>query len=165
MDKRLRLTAATPSIHHALSMAMKIRAINDSRARIRSASFPVNVHGSPSLALRLQQGAPSKLMVCDRDPAVFDHALPAAPFKSGYSTTFTLTQLTRALVLDSKAYQLKTGDGIDYCHAIIAASFARAATLDKAWKRRIEALPSRTISRRSTTGQNWISLLTISRLP
>jgi hypothetical protein len=77
----------------------------------------------------------------ERDPGAFDQALPPAPFKPGYSTTFTLTQLTRALVLDAKAFQLKKGDGIDYCHAVIAASFARAATLDKAWKRRIEALP------------------------
>jgi hypothetical protein len=77
----------------------------------------------------------------ERDPAAFDQALPPAPFKPGYPTTFTLTQLTRGLVLDAKAYQLKKGDGIDYCHAIIAASFARAATLDKSWKRRIEALP------------------------
>ena len=77
----------------------------------------------------------------ERDPAAFDQALPPAQFKPGYPTTFTLTQLTRALVLDAKAYHLKKGDGIDYCHAIIAASFARAATVDKAWKRRIEALP------------------------
>lgn len=76
-----------------------------------------------------------------RDPAAFDASLPASPFKPGYATTFTLTQLTRSLVLDSKAFHLKKGDGTDYCHAIIAASFARAATLDKAWKRRIEALP------------------------
>ena len=77
----------------------------------------------------------------DRSPAAFDETLPAAPFKPGYATTFTLTQLTRSLVLDAKAYRLKKGDGIDFCHAVIAASFARAATLDKAWKRRIEALP------------------------
>jgi len=75
------------------------------------------------------------------DPAAFDEKLPAAPFKTGYATTFTLTQLTRSLVLDAKAHRLKKGDGVDFCHAVIAASFARAATLDKAWKRRIAALP------------------------
>jgi len=77
----------------------------------------------------------------DHDPAGFHSSLPAATFRPAYATAFTLTQLTRLLVLDAKAYRLKKGDGIDFCHAVIAASVARAATLDKAWKRRIEALP------------------------
>ena len=30
---------------------------------------------------------------------------------------------------------------MDFCHAIVASSFANIAALDKKWKRRIEALP------------------------
>ncbi len=33
------------------------------------------------------------------------------------------------------------GDGIDFCQAVIGSAYASVATLDKNWKRRIEALP------------------------
>jgi hypothetical protein len=38
-------------------------------------------------------------------------------------------------------YNLKRGDGIDLCHAVIGSSFGSVVTLDKHWKRRVEELP------------------------
>jgi hypothetical protein len=46
----------------------------------------------------------------------------------------------RGLISDS-GYQMKKGDGIDFCHAVMASAFANFATLDKQWKRRVESLP------------------------
>ncbi len=40
-----------------------------------------------------------------------------------------------------EASSVKQGDWMDFCHAVVACAFARFATLDKRWKRRIEALP------------------------
>lgn len=55
--------------------------------------------------------------------------------------TFTLNNLCRLLVKESKVYHLKTGDGRDFCHAAVGAADGSVAALDKHWKRRIEALP------------------------
>ena len=38
-------------------------------------------------------------------------------------------------------YRLKKGDGADFCHVVIASSFASFPALDKHWKRRIERIP------------------------
>jgi hypothetical protein len=46
----------------------------------------------------------------------------------------------RTLIVESKAFKLKKGDGVDFCHAVIASAFASFATLDRHWKRRVEAL-------------------------
>lgn len=55
---------------------------------------------------------------------------------------FTTLNLLRGLVEDAKAFHLKKGDGVDFCHAAVGASFARFLTLDKQWKRRVDALPA-----------------------
>ncbi len=44
--------------------------------------------------------------------------------------------------MEAKQRQLKEGDGLDFCHAVIASSFASVTALDKHWKRRIENLPT-----------------------
>ncbi len=54
-------------------------------------------------------------------------------------TTFACGNLIRTLIVESG--QLKKGDGLDFCHAVMASAFASVATLDKHWKRRVENLP------------------------
>ncbi len=77
----------------------------------------------------------------DRDPQSLDQSFPAFSFDASKPATFTYFNLVRTLVVDAKAYQLKKGDGIDFCHAVLACAFASVATLDKHWKRRVESLP------------------------
>jgi hypothetical protein len=36
---------------------------------------------------------------------------------------------------------LKDNDGLDFCHAVLAAAYGSLATLDRHWKRRVEQLP------------------------
>ncbi len=62
-------------------------------------------------------------------------------YKSSAPATCCWNGLIRILVLEGKAYQWKQGDSAGFCHALLAASYAQFATLDKAWKRRIELLP------------------------
>jgi hypothetical protein len=50
--------------------------------------------------------------------------------------------LLRTLIVEAKSHQLKTGDGLDFCHAVMGSSFARVAALDKHWKRRVHNLPN-----------------------
>jgi hypothetical protein len=72
----------------------------------------------------------------EQNPSVlaqwFDPSRPA---------TFAWANLTKILIIESKSHQVKTGDGIDFCHAVMGSAFARFATLDNNWKRRVEALP------------------------
>ncbi len=77
----------------------------------------------------------------ERDPQWLDHNFPALPFNPSMPATFTYFNLVRALIVDAKAYKLKKGDGVDFCHAVLASAFASVATLDKHWKRRVEGLP------------------------
>jgi len=70
-----------------------------------------------------------------------DRSLPPIAFDVGRPTTFTLIHLLRTLVLEARAFQLKPHDGLDLCHAVLAASYGQLVTLDKQWKRRVESLP------------------------
>jgi hypothetical protein len=60
-------------------------------------------------------------------------------FNPSKPATFTTVNLVRTLLVESG--QLKPGDGLDFCHAIMGSAFANFATLDKHWKRRVEGLP------------------------
>ena len=77
----------------------------------------------------------------DSDPAWLDQNFPELKFNASMPATFTYVNLIRGLILDAKAYQLKKGDGCDFCHAVIGGTFASFATLDGQWKRRFMALP------------------------
>ena len=77
----------------------------------------------------------------ERDPQWLDQHFPQLPWNPKLPTTFTYVNVIRGLILEAKGYPLKKGDGMDFCHAIIGATFASFATLDKQWKRRVEALP------------------------
>jgi hypothetical protein len=52
---------------------------------------------------------------------------------------FAYSHLMRTLVLDG--VPLREGDGMDFCHAVMATAFAHFATLDKRWKHRVARLP------------------------
>jgi hypothetical protein len=77
----------------------------------------------------------------DHNKARFDSVLPQPTYSSTAPATFCWNGLIRLLVLEGKAYQWKRGDSADFCHALLAASYGRFATLDKHWKGRVERLP------------------------
>ena len=66
--------------------------------------------------------------------------MPQVQFDAAMPATFTFVGLMRDLVCDS-GYQMRKGDGIDFCHAVMATAFSTIATLDKQWKRRVQNLP------------------------
>ncbi|MEE9159866.1 MAG: hypothetical protein V3U60_15965 [Gammaproteobacteria bacterium] len=77
----------------------------------------------------------------ERDPLWLDQKFPVLPFNPSKPATFTYVNLVRTMIVDAKAYKLKKGDGLDFCHAVMASAFASVATLDKHWKHRVEHLP------------------------
>jgi hypothetical protein len=74
-----------------------------------------------------------------RTRAWLDQNYPAQPFNPQTPATFVFHNLLRTVILESG--QLKRGDGLDFCHTVIASAFASVAALDKHWKKRIEGLP------------------------
>ncbi len=74
-----------------------------------------------------------------QDARWLDLKFPRLPFNPSKPATFTYVNLVRTLIIE--ANPLKPGDGMDFCHAVMASTFASFATLDKHWKRRVEALP------------------------
>jgi len=78
----------------------------------------------------------------DRDAASLGRLLPPRPFDEQHPATFVLVHLQRLLVLESKAYQFMRNDGLDFCHAVMAAAYGSIITLDRHWKRRVQRLPS-----------------------
>jgi hypothetical protein len=63
-------------------------------------------------------------------------------FEEHRPATFVLFHLIRLLVSELKGYTFTLNDSLDFCHAVLAAAYGSIATLDKQWKRRIEALPA-----------------------
>jgi len=74
-----------------------------------------------------------------RDPLLLDKRFPWIPFNSARPACFVYFNLFR--VMADEASSLKRGDGMDFCHTVMATAFASFATLDKHWKRRVERLP------------------------
>jgi hypothetical protein len=76
----------------------------------------------------------------DRD--WLDRSFPAVQSNPSKPATFAYINLVRTLILEAaKGRKLKKGDGLDFCHTVIACGCASAAMLDKHWKRRVEAFP------------------------
>jgi hypothetical protein len=71
----------------------------------------------------------------------FDLLLPEPKYSPDAPVTFCYNALLRRLTVTGDAYIWKPGDSADFCHAIMTASYAQFATLDKKWKGRIENLP------------------------
>jgi hypothetical protein len=76
----------------------------------------------------------------ERNPSPLDQKC-SQKFDPSRPATFTYWNLLRTLIVEAKSHQLKTGDGLDFCHAVMGSSFARVSALDKHWKRRVENLP------------------------
>jgi hypothetical protein len=78
----------------------------------------------------------------ESDPGWLETAFPSLqPFKPAFPAIFAYVNLVRMLILETKGFALKRGDGMDFCQAVIGSAFASVATLDKHWKRRVESLP------------------------
>lgn len=77
----------------------------------------------------------------DRDTSSLDRLLPSFQFDAHRPATFVLVHLQRLLVQEAKAYKFAPHDGLDFCHAVMAAAYGSVITLDKHWKRRVEILP------------------------
>lgn len=82
---------------------------------------------------------PSRRVGYERDPSVLDQKYRT--FNPSQPATFVYGNLTKTLIIESKSHQVKKGDGMDFWHAVMGSAFARFATLDKNWKRRVEAFP------------------------
>lgn len=74
-----------------------------------------------------------------RDPILLDKKFPRIPFNPARPACFAYFNLLRVMALEASS--LKKGDGMDFCHTVMATAFASIATLDKHWKRRVESLP------------------------
>jgi hypothetical protein len=87
------------------------------------------------------------MITCERtkfeeDPQHFDQTIGGFSwFNPAMPATFTLFNLIRSLVVEAKYRAIKKGDGLDFCHAVMATAFSSVAALDKHWKRRIDNLP------------------------
>ncbi len=77
----------------------------------------------------------------DKDNRSLDREIPPVAFDASRPATFTHFHLLRTMVLEAKSHQFKPHDGLDLCHAVLGSAFGSVATLDKHWKRRVEALP------------------------
>lgn len=76
------------------------------------------------------------------NPASLDRLLPPERFDQHRPATFVLLHLQRMLVVEAKAFQFKQHDGLDLCHAVLAAAYGSVVTLDKQWKERVARLPN-----------------------
>jgi hypothetical protein len=65
----------------------------------------------------------------------------ALPFEPARPATYVFLQMLQTLVRQAKSFAFKDGDALDLCHAVMAASYASFATLDRQWKARVEAMP------------------------
>ena len=82
---------------------------------------------------------------CKRDSAFLDRKFPLVPFHPGRRASFVYLNLLRVMAIE--AHSLKKGDGMDFCHAVIACAFSSFAALDTQWKRRIANLPPNRLAR------------------
>lgn len=77
-----------------------------------------------------------------RDATWLDRTFPAVRFIPSKPATFAYINLVRSLVIETaRGRKLKKGDGLDFCHGVVACGCASVAVLDKHWKRRIEDFP------------------------
>jgi hypothetical protein len=88
----------------------------------------------------LKKGIANLRAMDKKRPGWLDRAIPPPSFDKQKAATFAQACLMRQLVSD-RGYQVKKGDGWDFCHAIMASAFSNFATLDQQWKRRVESFP------------------------
>jgi hypothetical protein len=76
---------------------------------------------------------------CKRDPTLLDKKFPRIPFDAARRAYFVYVNLLRVMTVEANS--LKKGDGMDFCHTVIACAFSGFAALDTQWKRQIGTLP------------------------
>lgn len=79
------------------------------------------------------------------DPVFLNHKFPSVPFNPSKRAGFVYHNLLRVMAIE--AHSLKKGDGLDFCHAVIASAFSSFAALDTQWKRRLASLPPNPLAR------------------
>lgn len=75
-----------------------------------------------------------------RDPEWLDKKFPRIPFNPARPAFFVYLNLLRTMAFEANS--LKKGDGLDFCHTVLACAYASFAALDKQWKRRAASLPT-----------------------
>lgn len=80
-----------------------------------------------------------------RDPTWLDKTFPCKLFDATRQANFVYYNLLRMMTIETKV--LKKGDGMDFCHTVIACAFSGFAALDTQWKRRVESLPPNPLAR------------------
>ena len=75
-----------------------------------------------------------------KNPGWLDRTMPAPIFNPRMPAWFARNCLLRGLISDF-GFQVKKGDGMDFCHAVMASSFGTFASLDIQWKRRVDNFP------------------------
>jgi hypothetical protein len=80
-----------------------------------------------------------------RQRATFDRKFPIVQFHPRIRASFVYHNLLRAMAIDSGS--LKRGDGLDFCHAVMACAFSSFAALDSYWQRRLSTLPKHPLAR------------------
>lgn len=93
----------------------------------------------PEVDRALREGLEPLYAEYNKDPKSLDRLLPQISFNEQRPAEYALVHLQRKLVQEKKP--LGPNDGLDFCHAAVGAAYARLATLDKHWKRRVESLP------------------------
>lgn len=74
-----------------------------------------------------------------QNPVWLNERFPRIPFHPVRRGFFVYQNLLR--ILADEGGLIQKGDGMDFCHAIMASAYASFATLDKRWKHRVESLP------------------------
>jgi len=82
---------------------------------------------------------------CKRDGSLLNRKFPPVPFNPSLRAGFVYHNLLRVMAIEANS--LKKGDGLDFCHAVIACAYASFAALDRHWKRRLMTLPSNPLAR------------------
>jgi hypothetical protein len=86
-----------------------------------------------------------------------DAVFPSIPYDSARPAHFVYQNLMRVMVLESATF--KPGDGMDFCHAVLASAYGSFATLDRRWKHRIASLPKPNNLARIYSGQELNSMI------
>jgi hypothetical protein len=98
------------------------------------------IKGKNELDLKLRYQIEKYSAEHRRNPAWLDTKFPESPFTGIHPATFIYVNLIRLLIREAKERAIVENDGIDFCQAVIASAYASVATLDKAWKRRVEMI-------------------------
>jgi hypothetical protein len=72
----------------------------------------------------------------EKNPSSLDAFLPPCQFDERLPATFALVHLQRLLIKEAKGYRFKPHDGLDLCHAAVAAAYGSIITLDKQYSHR-----------------------------